>query len=206
MGAYALLNRGAVFGSAQTTNMIDITISLLGRNFREVLLRIGAMMIYMIGTALTVYIINRTSINVQVISVILDMVIAFAIGFFPKDMNDIVALYPIFFIMAVQWNSFKGADGYISSSIFSTNNLKQATISFTEYLCDKDKSHLRKAKFYSTVLLFFHFGVVISYFSYRAIEIKGIWVCLIPLVIALLLINRENVSVRVKCLLQDFMI
>ena len=43
-----------------------------------------------------------------------------------KDLVDgldpVVALYPVFFAMSIQWSSFAGARGFYSSTIFSTNN------------------------------------------------------------------------------------
>lgn len=146
----------------------------------------------MSGLACTIIIPKYTKINMHVFSVLLNMAVVLLIGFFPKNINDVVALYPLFFITAIQWNSFKGAKGYVSSCIFSTNNLRQFTISFMEYICDKDKKHLHKTKFYGGVLLSYHIGVGISYLAYKLLEIKGAWICLIPLMMALTLVCLEE--------------
>lgn len=203
LGAYALLNHHEIFGSSQTSNMIYMIMNLLGRNAGEFLLRCFALIIYMSGIALTVFLAKRTKANLQVVSIILDIVAVSILGFLPKGLNDFVALYPIFFITAVQWNSFQGAHGFVSSSIFSTNNIRQTVISFTEYLLDKDKSQLLKMKFYTGVLLSYHIGAAISYLSYIEFGIKGAWVCFVPLMIALLikfrtLLYREKVLHIVK--------
>ncbi len=43
IGAYAILARMQVFGSAQTANMIELVCGILGRDPEEVLIRIGAL-------------------------------------------------------------------------------------------------------------------------------------------------------------------
>lgn len=192
LGAYALLNHRDIFCSAQTSNMINIIINIFGRNFSELWGRISAMLVYMCGLACTIIIPKYTKINMRIFSVFLEIAVVFFIGFFPKNMNDFVALYPLFFITAIQWNSFNGAEGYVSSSIFSTNNLRQFTMSFVEYLCDKDKTHLHKTKFFGRVLLSYHVGVGISYIAYKALGIKGVWICLLPLFMVLTLVCLEE--------------
>ena len=70
-------------------------------------------------------------------------------------MDPFIALYPVFFATAFQWCSFKGADGFNSSCIFCTNNLRQCTTGFAEYLYSKDSEALRRGIFYGKVLLSF---------------------------------------------------
>lgn len=192
LGAYALLNHSDIFCSAQTSNMIYIIINIFGRNFSELAVRILALLVYMSGLACTIVIPKYTKIDMHVFSVLLDMAAVLLIGFFPKNINAFVALYPLFFITAIQWNSFKGAQGYVSSSIFSTNNLRQFIMSFMEYICDKDQKHLYKTKFYGGVLFSYHVGVGISYLSYKVFEIRGAWICLFPLMMALTLVYFED--------------
>ena len=42
-----------------------------------------------------------------------------------------------FFAMSVQWGAFNGAQGFNSSTIFSTNNTKQTSLALAHYLCEK---------------------------------------------------------------------
>ena len=63
LGVYAILARCDFLGSAQTSNMIYLVTGILGRNFYEVLLRVGAMLLYMTAVALTVYLPKHTKIS-----------------------------------------------------------------------------------------------------------------------------------------------
>ena len=75
--------------------------------------------------------------------------------------------------MSVQWSSFAGARGFYSSTIFSTNNTKQASLALASYLCDHDRAHLRKLKFYALTLLCFHVGAAASYFAVDWLHVRG---------------------------------
>lgn len=196
LAAYAILNRGGVLGNSQTMNLLSLLFSVIGRNLIEFLIHLAAVIVYISGISLTVIIMRKTKIDIIIFSIVIDFIAVFLIGLIPSDINNVIALYPIFFAMAIQWTSFKSVDGYISSSIFSTNNLKQTAISITEYLIDKDKSNSDRAVFFLTVLLSFHIGAAISYFSHELFGIKGAWVCFIPLLLAACLYSLKQRSDR----------
>lgn len=194
LGAYAILNWCDVLGSAQTSNMIHLMMDIVGGNIPGIIIRLGSVVIYIIGLISTVIIKNYTKINVHIYSVIVDAITVIMVGIMPKNLDVIIALYPIFFAMAVQWNSFPGVHGYNSSTIFSTNNLKQTTIAITEYICNKDKDKLHKAKFYGKVLLSFHLGVAIAFICTNLFGMKGVWIGIVPTITALELTLFETES------------
>nr|WP_275891372.1 YoaK family protein [Ruminococcus sp. OA3] len=198
VGIYALMNHCDLFGSAQTANMIGIVTGMIGSNFREVLLRILGLVIYMAGL-ICAAVVRHKGINIKWFSLGVDAVCALGIGFLPENINHFVALYPLFFMTAVQWNAFQGAEGYQSSCVFSTNNLRQFTESIVEYLYDKDRSHLGKTKFYGAVLLAFHAGAGAGYLTGISLGIRASWVCLIPLLTAAVLVWRSGLPERRCC-------
>lgn len=193
LGAYALLNRGNVFGSAQTANLITITFQLIGHNFYELLIRIGALVIYGAAIVLAIIIPRYSKINMKLASILCTMLTVLLLGFLPADMNPIIALYPVFFVTAFQWSVFKGAQGYLSSPIFSTNNFKQMLSAFTEYCLSHEEAQKKKARFYGLTLLSFHIGVGISFISSLAFGVHSSFVCFIPLGAAFALISTQSV-------------
>ena len=64
--------------------------------------------------------------DLRFISIGIDIFAILLLGFFPAGMSPVVALY-LFFCNAFQWCAFKAPGGYNSSTIFSTNNLRQFT-------------------------------------------------------------------------------
>lgn len=199
MGAYALWNRSDVFGNAQTNNLIHIVMNIFGGNIQELLIRLGALGIYMTGIVLVVIWPKITKISVHILAIVIDAAAFFFLGFLPKEMNLILSLYPVFFATAVQWSAFPSVYGYNCSTIFSTNNLKQFTSALTEYVCSHEKKHLHKAKFYGEVLLFYHLGVAAACIISMKYAIQAAWFGLLPLCIAIgLVIKEEKIEKEIK--------
>ena len=199
MGGYAILNRHDVFGSAQTGNMLSLAMDAVGHPDEQWFFRVLAMMIYIVSMAATVVISHKISkINQKRLSILIDGAVLLVIGFYPAEMNPFVALFPIFFATAFQWCSFKGADGFASSSIFSTNNLRQCVTGFTEYLCSKDTESLRRGIYFGKVLICFYGGAAIAFLSCKLLDLKGSWIAILPTVAAFVMCNAEYVLYDVK--------
>lgn len=184
-GAYALLNRSATFGSSETANMIYIVTALLGTNLREGIIRIAALLIYVLGIELTVFLPRFTKFDMRIVAVLTDAAAILVIAQLPAEIDFMIALYPIFFATAVQWCVFGGARGYTSASIFSTNNLKQTATSFGEYILTRDRAKWDKFKFFGMTLIAYHLGVIYVWCFCRIFGLKSAYTCLIPLAVAL---------------------
>lgn len=210
VGAYALLSRMQVFGSAQTANLIELICDILGKNPGEILIRIGALAVYISAMVLSVVLSKTISWNLKYLSIGFDALAVVLLGFLPETMDPVEALYPIFFITAFQWCVFKGAKGYVSSTIFSTNNLKQTVLSFTEFLLLKQNDEVKKKKaekaaFFGGTLFSFHAGVGVGYLLWLMYGIHSIWFGSIPLFAGVIILaigdlkekvcERENDSV-----------
>ena len=192
LGLYAIVSRADVFGNAQTANLLGVVRDLIGRDFLDMLLRIGALLIYVTAVILTVWIPEHFSTDLRFISIGIDIFAILLLGFFPSGMSPVVALYPVFFAMPFQWCTFKAPGGYNSSTIFSTNNLRQFTTALTQFLMKKDSSQRDKAKFYGMTLLSFHTGAAMSLILYMTYGLSGVWLCLIPAFYAVWLIAEDR--------------
>ncbi len=211
LGAYSLLNCHEVLGNAQTANMILFVHSILGGDLKSFLVRLVAILVYVSGFFFSIWIPKYTKLNIEVFSLIVDAICIVSLAVIPLGGNDLVYLYPVFFAMAIQWNTFKSADGYTSSTIFSTNNLKQATTSLMEYFMDGDAKSLDKSKFFGGTLLGFHLGVAVSYTSYIFLGMMGIWLAIVPLLISSLVLCKrlslkqsQNVEVELETETEDY--
>ena len=122
----------------------------------------------------------------------IDALAAMLLSILPEDIAPVLGLYPLFFAMAFQWNSFPGASGFVSSTIFSTNNLRQFTSALSEVWLNHDDSHWPKARFFGLTLLSFHTGVGISYLLWQAVGARSSWFCLLPILAAFWMFRRSN--------------
>lgn len=196
LGSYALFSRQLVFGSAQTANLMELVSAICGRNLPEVLIRLGALALYGWGAALSVILTRKTPLNIRYASILMTGMAVFASAFIPTAVNPVIALYPVFFVTAFQWCAFTGADGFASSTIFSTNNVKQTVLGFTEYCLEKDPERRafqgRKARFFGGTLLFFHTGVALEYLALQVFSLRAVWLCFLPLTAGFLLVSADE--------------
>lgn len=56
LGLYAIVSRADLFGNAQTANLLGVVRDIIGRDFSDMMLRVGALLIYMTAVILTVWI------------------------------------------------------------------------------------------------------------------------------------------------------
>ena len=101
-GMYAIRTR-FMFGSAETMNMLSLVGDLLGRDFPDFLARLGALLIFSSGVALSVIITDNRPGWRNMAAFSADAAAVIAMAFMPEDMNSIIALYPVFFATSMQW-------------------------------------------------------------------------------------------------------
>ena len=179
--AYAILLRMGIMANAQTLNLLELLLSSLRCHWPEMLMHLGALAMYVLGTMSTVILPHLFGWDMRRVCPIIDALCAVLLAFLPAEMPVIPSLYPIFFAMIVQWSSFTGAQDHISSTIFSTNNTKQASLSLARHLCTREQGQIRRMWFYVSTILCFHAGATVAYFSVLLLEVKGS-LCVLPLI------------------------
>ena len=202
-GAYAIMCRGGVMGSAQTVNLLELVIdALYGRGF-NVLEHFGAFAVYVIGTMLTVLLPFKWGVDMRRLSPIITAAAAIGECFIPAETEVVIALYPIFFAMSVQWSSFRGAQNFYSSTIFSTNNTKQASLALAEYLCNKSHEQLKRMGFFLSTLLCFHIGAAIGVGAAHFWSIRGALWSLPLLVWGFILVVQEEKAEAMEAIMTE---
>lgn len=198
-GIYAIMARSGIFASAQTNNMICLVHDLLDCSMADFFARLGALFLYFLAIALTVWIPEHFPRSLKLLSVAIDSAACLLLGFLPGDLNPVIGLYPIFFAMAFQWCSFRGAEGFVGSTTFSTNNLRQFTTGIVHLLMRKEEENPRgRIRFYGLTLLGFHLGVTAGFLLWQVFPLRSIWFCLLPLgfAAACLLPQRAKAGIR----------
>lgn len=195
MGAYALINRSEIFASAQTANLLHSVIALVAGNWTGLILHLAAFFIFVLTITAGVLLPRLCKINLRPGCIILELLVITALGFLPEDMNPMAALYPVFFIMALQWCTFGTIKGHVCSTIFSTNNLKQFVSALCEYYCTKNKQQLEKARIYGGTLLYYHLGAAAAVMASVPLGVRSVWICLIPLGLSLVLLELPSCGI-----------
>ncbi len=169
IASYAIMVRMDFMGNAMTSNWIYMVHGILGSNWREVGIRFVGVLLYLLGAVTFSFVKNRCKIDVRYVALGINFCLILILCMIPYHAHPIISLYPIFFAMSFQWNAFPGAYDYVSSTIFSTNNTRQVGLALGDYLFGgRDRTKLHKMCFFLGSILFFHIGVVISYFLTKA--------------------------------------
>lgn len=184
LGGYAIINHSDIFGNAQTANLIHLVCKIFSGNLSGIVFLVLSFLTYMAGNVFCVLAEKYIKVDLRLISLVLTSCTVVLIGVMPSFANDYVSILPILFVTPIQWNGFREANGYVSSTIFSTNNLRQATMSLARYLIDKDEKQQRKAKFYWLTLASFHTGVALSCISSLFFGTSSIWFGFIPILLS----------------------
>ncbi len=181
-GAYAILGPSGLFGNAQTVNLLQILFDSLFGHWYSLLLHAGGLLCYILGVMTAVILHRKFHRDTGRISPFITFVCTLLLYVLPYHTPGIVFLYPIFFAMSFQWTAFAGASGFNSSTIFSTNNVKQAVMGFAEYCCDRDYSHLRRTVFFGQTIIAFHLGAALGFLSIRLLSAHAV-LCALPLIL-----------------------
>ena len=184
LGAYAIFNYCDFFGNAQTANLIHIVCKIFSADYTGLLFLVIALITYMLGNVFCVIAEKFIKYDLQAISLLLTSCAVIIIGIFTSIRNSYIAILPILFVIPVQWNAYRTAGGYVSATVFSTNNLRVAVMSLTRYIIDKDPKQGDRAKFYWFTLLGFHAGVAVSCVASVFLGTKSIWFCFVPILIS----------------------
>lgn len=184
LGAYAIFNHCDFFGNAQTANLINLVCKIFSADFSGLIFLVIALITYIAGNVFCVIAEKFIKYDLQVISLVLTSCAVVIIGLFPNIANDYIAVLPILFVMPVQWNAYRTAAGYVSATIFSTNNLRQAVMSLTRYIIDRDKKQGEQARFYWLTLLGFHSGVALACVASVFLGTMSVWFCFVPIALS----------------------
>lgn len=189
-GIYAITVRLS-FGSAETMNLLSLVSDLLGHDARDFMIRLGALLLYSAGIIISELIIEKVVMWRNIIVSITDCAAIAVLFFLPADIDNMVGLYPIFFASAIQWCLIKGPYGYVSASIFSTNNLKQFLIGVVRKIEGREDGKVSHMRAYGLTLLSFHAGAAYGYYAVEHFRTKGIAAALLPLSLVLYLSLKE---------------
>ena len=192
-GGFAILNFCNAFGNAQTVNMINIiTDIVIGNNFYSALLRIVGIAVYFSGFALSVILSKYGHVNRKYLTLLFHLTAIILLALMPENLDNMIYILPLFFVMSFQWSVFSGAGGYNASTIFSSNNFRQFSVSLTEYICTKDKKILSKTKFYAKTLLSYYTGVLFSAIGTLIYGKRSLFLLILPIIAVAMLIYKQE--------------
>lgn len=179
MEIYAFLSRDGIFANAQTGNLAILFKSVCAGSIWGVLYCLVPIILYMSAIYITMEVPARlkNAVKWSELCVFIEMLLIFIVGLIPETVPGKYAVLPIFFMTALQYNTFKSMRGQAVSTVFCTNNLRQVVIHFWRFKEKKDAEHIKYMNVYVIVLLSFGLGVMLGFFSNDLYAEKAIWIC-----------------------------
>ena len=186
-GGYALTVRGGIFANAQTANLALFAVNLGIGNWQKAAYYLIPMSSYLAGTIISELMpkpVRRIGLmRWDTLLTLVEILVVFALGFIPATAPHQISQIIISFICAMQYNTFRQAEGIPMATIFCSDHLRQLGSSLTKWLRkDRNAAEMgEKAAAHGLMLLSFALGVLIAAILSGVTGIRTIWLALIPL-------------------------
>ncbi|MBS5150752.1 MAG: DUF1275 domain-containing protein [Butyricicoccus pullicaecorum] len=199
MGAYTFILRGGAFCNAQTANIVIMSIAFGEGRWRDGLYFLIPFAAYIAGTflseALPSTVKHHSLVRWDTLLIAIETFILFVIGLVPLTIPHQIIQIIINFIAAMQYNTFRQAEGIPMATTFCTNHVRQLGVAAAKIMRKHDTAAAHRGKIHLLMLLSFFGGGVLLSFSAPLLQEKSIWLAIVPLLIILVnLIHADLVS------------
>ena len=199
MGAYTLILRGGVFSNAQTANIMLMAIAFgkgEGLKGAYYLIPAGA---YILGTIISELLPKKVKssglVRWDTVLIGFETVVLIVVGFIPKSVPDQIVQIMISFICAMQYNTFRQAQGITMATTFVTNHVRQVGVSIANILMHKDDVVTReKGKRHMFMLAMFFLGGLILAALSSTLQEKAIWLAVFPMGFCFVFLLRADLK------------
>ena len=187
MGLYTYNLRGEVFSNAQTGNIVKMSAAFGRGEFSKGLYYVIPFVAYILGTILSEVLPEKVRltkfIRWDTLLVGIEIVVLFFIGLMPFTWPDQIAQVVINFLCAMQFNTFRQAEGVPMATTFVTNHVRQIGISIARIIRHHEQeaeARAKMAKHAKIILAFMIGGGTVTALS-PYLQEKTIWLAIIPL-------------------------
>ena len=188
-GGYAMVVRGGMFSNAQTGNVAFMAVALGKGQIKEALYYLIPMSAYMLGSLVS-EVLPRPLQKVHLfrwdtLLTFFEILAVIVMGFIPATAPHQICQVLINFICAMQYNTFRQAEGVSMATTFVTNHIRQVGIQIA-LLFNKGKrteNQLDRVGIHLSMILCFVLGVFAATVCCRFFGTYAIWFNLIPLIV-----------------------
>ena len=186
-GGYTLSVRGGAFCNAQTANMALFAVAVAKANWPMAGYYLIPMSAYLLGTivseALPKPFRKIHLMRWDTFFTMIEIVVVIVVGFIPATAPHQICQIIINFICAMQYNTFRSAEGISMATTFCTNHIRMFGANLTRVL-RRDRKHPdagEKTFAHGIMLLAFIVGVLAAALLCRIMGTYTIWLSLVPL-------------------------
>ena len=184
-GALGLVLGEHVFANAQTGNLLGLAFDVKAGNWPGALARLGAVALYLAGIVMTVRMPQRVFHGKlrrwQCCCLLIETALFALQAFLPwgtlAAVSPALALWPVFFASALQYNTFNIRYGVGVSTLFSTNNLRQLALHGLAWRDSGSRRELRIMGLYGTAVAGFWLGALAGLFLCDRLGARAMLFC-----------------------------
>ena len=187
-GGYTLCVRGGVFCNGQTGNIALMGVALGNGNWRKALYYLIPIGAYLLGIMVSETIPRHTRwlrLRWDTLLTLIEMLLVITMGFIPSTAPHQICQVTINFICAMQYNTFRRAEGMSMATTFCVNHIRVMGISLTQLLARKaaHPEAAEKCLAHGLMIGCFLLGAVTAGLLCGVFEVRAIWWMLFPLAI-----------------------
>lgn len=187
-GAYTMSVRGGVFCNAQTGNMVLFGVALGNGNWGKALYYLIPMSGYLLGSMVSEAIpryIRRIHMRWDTLLALIEILVVAALGCLPASAPDQICQVAINFICAMQYNTFRQAEGVGMATTFCTNHMRMFGSALARTLLRRKKhpEAIEKVRGHGVMMLSFTLGAILAALLCRFFGVRSIWFAVIPLTV-----------------------
>ena len=187
LGAFTYSIRGGVFCNAQTANFVLLSMAVGSGQWGHALYYFVPMIAYFIGIVISETVAKPIKklqlIRWDTLLVLIEMMFVLLLGFIPESAPYQISQVMVNFICAMQYNTFRQAEGMPVATTFCTNHFRQVGVAFTKAVKHRDPVWAGKMWRHLSLILIFTFGGVISTMLCHRFLGRAVWGAMFPLVV-----------------------
>ncbi len=178
-GAYTYNLRGGVFCNAQTANIVLFGMNLGNGNFSKAAYYLIPFTAYFSGIIISEILAGSIKklhiVRWDTILVAVELIAVILLGLMPAEWPDQICQITLNFICAMQFNTFRQAEGVGMATTFCTNHLRQFGSFMVKAYRTHDASYSRKCRRHGFMIVMFALGAVIGTIGCRLVSYRSIW-------------------------------
>ena len=197
LDSYTYLNRGQVFATAETGNLVLLGIHLAQGELGRVLSCLFPILAFALGVLTTEGLRRRLSsgrVHWRQPILAAECLVILVVSFLPQGDLDALANVLIAFTSAIQIESFRKFAGCGCATTMCTGNLRSGIEALCTFLHSRDRAALQKAGAYFAVIGFFTLGAGLGAVLTRVWHERTIWLSCALLAVSFLLMFRQGES------------
>lgn len=187
-GGYTLAVRGGVFCNGQTGNIALLGLALGNGQWSKALYYLIPIGSYLLGIMVSESIPRRVRcfhLRWDTLLTLIEIILVIIMGFIPASAPHQICQVTINFICAMQYNTFRQAEGLSMATTFCVNHLRVVGTALSRLFRRKTESpdSFDQLTKHGIMLLCFVLGAVVAGILCHFFGVRAIWFALIPLTI-----------------------